>query len=347
MTRTAPTPRGDTLRIAHVVVTPAFAGTERYVVEVASAQAAQGHQVAVVGGLPSQMRALLPAEVAWYPGGAPREALASLRRVGRRDVVHSHMTKADFVALAAAPSTRGRRFSTRHITAPRGHGRAARLLAPVVRRALHAEIAVSEFVAGELETRPDAVLVNGVRPQEAGPEHRQDTVLVAQRLAPEKDTPTALAAFAASGLVGRGWTLTVAGDGPERPALERQAAGLGIGDAVRFLGWVDDPADLLATSAVLLSTATAEPCGLSILEAMAVATPVVSAASGGPLETVGQLPGAVLFPPGDVDAAGQALARLARDPDGRRSYGAQLRALQQARFDLDGHVAGLQEVYRR
>ncbi|MFC7574263.1 hypothetical protein ACFQX8_19025 [Klenkia terrae] len=64
------------------------------------------------------------------------------------------MTKADFVALMAAPATRGRRFATRHITAPRGYGRLARLLAPLVRRALRAEIAVSEFVAGSSRAAP-------------------------------------------------------------------------------------------------------------------------------------------------------------------------------------------------
>lgn len=335
------------MRIAHVVVTPSFAGTERYVVEVASVQADRGHQVAVVGGEPGRMRDLLPPEVAWLPGDTARTALASLRRTGRRDVVHSHMTKADFVALAAAPTTRGRRFSTRHITAPRGYGRAARILAPVVRHALTAEIAVSEFVAQQLERRPEAVLLNGVRPQDPGPATRRKAVLVAQRLAPEKDTATALAAFAASDLAARGWTLTVAGDGPERADLEARARDLGLGDAVEFLGWVADPAELLAGSAVLLSTAPAEPCGLSILEAMAVATPVVAAGAGGPLETVGLLPDAALFPPGDPAAGGTALARLADDADGRAAYGRSLRELQRSRFDLAGHVDRLDEVYRR
>ncbi|GAA4310955.1 glycosyltransferase [Klenkia terrae] len=339
--------RGAVLRIAHVVVTPAFAGTERYVVEVAATQAARGHQVVVVGGEPDRMRQLLPPEVDWLPGDTARAALTSLRGAGRQEVVHSHMTKADFVALMAAPATRGRRFATRHITAPRGYGRLARLLAPLVRRALRAEIAVSEFVAGELESRPDAVLLNGVRPQQPGPDRRRDTVLVAQRLAPEKDTSTALAAFAASGLAAGGWTLTVAGDGPERAFLERRAQELGIADAVLFTGWVDDPADLLAGSAMLLSTAPAEPCGLSILEAMAVATPVVAAAAGGPLETVGRAPGAALFPPGDVEAAGRALARLAGDPAARAAYGAALQDLQRSRFDLPGHVDRLEQIYRR
>ncbi|SDF65290.1 glycosyltransferase [Klenkia brasiliensis] len=341
------TRRGDgALRIAHVVVTPSFAGTERYVVEVAAAQADRGHRVAVVGGSPDRMRSELPDAVDWLPGATAPAALTSLRRSGRRDVVHSHMAKADFVALAAAPATRGRRFSTRHITAARGYGRAAHLLAPVVRRALHAELAVSDFVAREVETRPDVVLLNGVRPQEPGPEQRRPVVLVAQRLAPEKDTGTALAAFAASGLAAHGWTLVVAGDGPERADLQHRALELGLGGAVEFRGWVEDPADLLACSAVLLSTAPAEPCGLSILEAMAVATPVAAAAAGGPLETVGRAPGAALFPPGDAAAAGAVLARLAGDPAGRAAYGTALRELQRSSFDLAGHVDRLEQVYR-
>lgn len=334
------------LRITHVVVTDAFAGTERYVVEVATLQVQRGHDVAVVGGRRATMLDLLPSQVTWSSGDTTPLAVRSLARGGRRDVVHSHVVKADFAAAAAAPFTGGRRFSTRHITAPRGHGRAAQTLAPMVRRGLTAELAVSRFVADEVTPRPDVVLLNGVAPQADVPAQREPLVVMAHRLAPEKDTPTGLRAWAASGLAARSWRLVVAGDGPERAALEQLTRDLGIEDSTHFPGWVSAPEELFRRASIVLAPAPAEPCGLSILEAMAWGTPVVTTASGGPLETVGRAVAPRLFPPGDAAAASAHLVSLASDEADRQRYGADLRDLQRREFDLAGHVARLDEVYR-
>ncbi|QNG37260.1 glycosyltransferase family 4 protein [Geodermatophilaceae bacterium NBWT11] len=327
--------------------TDQFAGLERYVVEVASEQSRRGHHVSVVGGDPASMQRLLTPAVEWHPGATPRDALRALVRQGRRDVVHSHITKADFVALAAAPVNRGRRFSTRHLTAPRGHGPRAQRLAPLVRRALHREIAVSRFVSDEVRPASDVVLLNGVREQPDTSPDRQHVVLMAHRLAPEKDTETGIRAWALSGLADRGWTLVIAGHGAERDPLEQLARELGVADSTDFVGWLPDPTDAFRTSGVLLAPALAEPCGLSILEAMSFGLPVVASASGGNPETVGTAAGATLFPAGDANAAADHLWALADDPTRRATYGRELQELQRAEFSLGVHVDRLTEVYQR
>ena len=339
---------GAMRRITHVVGTPNFSGLERYVVEVAAVQAARGHDVDVIGGEQSVMRALLLGTgVRCAPGGTTAELLRSLLRAGRRDVVHSHITKADYCASATAPVTGAALVSTRHITAPRGWTRAARLVAPVVRRRLALEIAVSEWTDAQLAPPADVVLLNGVRPaapHEPGPER---VVVMAHRLAPEKDTVTGLKAWAQSGLAGDGWSLEVAGVGDEREALEKEAGELGVADSVTFLGFVEDVDALFRRSRILLAPAPAEPCGLTVLEAMAMGLPVVAAASAGHLETVGRLPGAAVFPPGDARAAAVQLSRLAADDDAWRAYGQALLDLHRERFTLEGHVDQLLELYDR
>lgn len=332
------------LRITQVLATDRFAGTERYVVEVGAELSRRGHAVQVVGGEPVAMRRLLPPAVRWRAGGSARTALAALATGGRCDVVHSHITRADFVAAMAAPLTGGARISTRHITARRGYSPLAASLAGPVRRGLRREIAVSNFVATTVETAVDEVLVNGVAPVPDQPGPRERTVLVAQRLAAEKGTDVALRAFARSGLARQGWQLLVAGDGDQRAALERQAAGL---DGVRFLGWVDDLQPLLASAGLLLAPAPAEPCGLTVLEAMAHGLPVVAAGSGGHLETVGREPGAALFPAGDEGGAATQLSRLATDETGRDRYARSLRDLQRRELTLARHVDRLEEIYAR
>jgi glycosyltransferase involved in cell wall biosynthesis len=73
--------------------------------------------------------------------------------------------------------------------------------------------------------------------------------------------------------------LIVAGDGSQRPMLERLARELGLGEAVRFLGQIE-PADLqeaLASAHVYVSVPSTDSMAVSNLEAMAVgALPVLS-----------------------------------------------------------------------
>ncbi len=334
------------LRITEIVTTDVFAGTERYVAEVSRELARRGHHVTVVGGDAAPMIRESGPDVRWLPGAATRAAVRNIARGGVRDVVHSHMTKADFVALLTAPVTHAARVSTRHITAPRGYSPAARRMAPFVRRALAAELAVSEWASRQLERPADAVLLNGVAavPDSATP--RERLVVVAQRLAPEKDTTTAIGAFALSGLAEQGWRLEIAGSGEEEPTLRRLAGAHGVVGSIDFLGWIDDVGALYDRAAILLAPAPTEPCGLTVIEAMAHGLPVVAAAAGGHLETVGQHSHAALFSPGDVRAAADQLRRLATDPATRTSYGASLQTLQRDRLTIGSHVDRLEEVYR-
>jgi glycosyltransferase involved in cell wall biosynthesis len=112
-----------------------------------------------------------------------------------------------------------------------------------------------------------------------------------------------------------GVDLLVLGDGPERAVLERHAARLGLGNRVRFLG-AGSRADVLtlfsAVDAVLLTSAW-ENLPHTLLEALAVGTPVVATAVGGIPEVVTDGGNGLLVPPRDVDAIAAAVERLAGD----------------------------------
>lgn len=329
------------MRICHVVVTNAFAGTERYVVEVAKRQAAVGHQVTVVGGDPAVVPSkVLPAS--WLPGATPAAAARSITAGGRVDVTHSHLTAADAVVAVTAPVHRGRHVSTRHIAAVRGRSRVGRFALPLIRRSVSLEIAISHHVAAALEQAPHAVLHNGVESTDVEYDPGQRVVLVLQRLEKEKDTATALHAWRRGNLTQQGWTLAIAGDGRQRADLERLRDDLGL-EGVDFLGQVDGLAEL-GRATILLATATSEPLGLSVLEAMARGVPVVATRSGGHLETLpASWPGH--FAPGDAHGCAAALARVSADPDALLDLGRGLRRRQRELFDVDRHVDVLLELY--
>ena len=94
-------------------------------------------------------------------------------------------------------------------------------------------------------------------------------------LRPEKNIARLLRAFALAAPDGPA-SLVVAGDGPERPALEGLARKLGIAGRVRFAGHVADPTGLLGQLDVFAMSSDTEQMPLSLLEAMAAGLPVAA-----------------------------------------------------------------------
>jgi glycosyltransferase involved in cell wall biosynthesis len=124
------------------------------------------------------------------------------------------------------------------------------------------------------------------------------------------------------------WRCWIVG-GAQRPKevelkdeVTARAAELGIADRVQILGFVPDARKLLAAADIYCQPNGApEPFGLTFIEAMYAGKPVVTAAHGGPLETVDPSCGR-LVPPGDADALAATLATLLDQPELRRSLGA-------------------------
>jgi glycosyltransferase involved in cell wall biosynthesis len=130
------------------------------------------------------------------------------------------------------------------------------------------EAVAARRTAWGLGTRMVAITVNHLHPRK-----RVDMFLRALRLARDQGAD-----------VGG----VVVGGGPERAALEALAAELGLGDHVRFAGFVPE-ADLPACYAaadVYVHTGVQESFGLSVIEASALGLPVVAVAEGGPCDTV-------------------------------------------------------------
>ncbi len=96
-------------------------------------------------------------------------------------------------------------------------------------------------------------------------------------------------------------TLVLVGDGPERDAAEQEVDRLGLKKNVRFLGKVDNVADVLRGSDLFLLPSATESFGLAALEAMACGVPVIASAAGGIPEVVVDGETGFLAPPGDVE----------------------------------------------
>jgi glycosyltransferase involved in cell wall biosynthesis len=116
--------------------------------------------------------------------------------------------------------------------------------------------------------------------------------------------------------------LVLAGDGPERPALEALAARLGLGRRVTFLGHRDDPEAVLPAFDVFCLPSLAEGLPRSVLEAQACGVPVVASDVGGLGEAVCPHTGRLVVA-GDGEALPAALASVLarpRQPDITRAF---------------------------
>lgn len=333
------------LRVVHAVATANFAGVERYISYIAPALAARGVQVAVVGGDEHRMTEAL--EGSGVVHRAARSVPTVVRRLVRErhvDVIHAHMTAAEIAAAVARPLTRAKVVVTRHFALARGSSRPARAAGRVAARAINRQIAISQYVAREVEGSC-LTLLNAVPLAENGP-HNELVVLVAQRMQAEKQGKLAIDAWALSALADRGWRMHFAGEGTEREALESRARQQGVAASVDFLGFVDDIGPHMAHASLFLATAPGEPFGLSVAEAMAHGLAIVAAGAGGHLETAGAAVSDCLFPPGDAPAAADLLVRLADDPARRMRHGHLHRSFQRRELSVDRHVDHLLSIYR-
>lgn len=108
--------------------------------------------------------------------------------------------------------------------------------------------------------------------------------------------------------------LSLAGEGPERAALERMARELGVAHRVAFLGWRQDTGALLAACDIFVCPSRHEPLGNVVLEAWSAGRPVVAAAAQGPTELIRQGETGLLVPKEAPEPLAEAIAGLIADP---------------------------------
>lgn len=168
-------------------------------------------------------------------------------------------------------------------------------------------------------------------------------LLAMSRLHPAKGLDVLLRALARL----PGAWLWIAGSGPLRAELERQAADLGVAGRVRFLGWRADATALYRAADVTVFPSRFEPLGNTVIQAWAHGSPVVAASAQGPRDLVRDGEDGLLAPVED-DAALAAAVRRVLDEQG---LAARLREAGLARvrtgFSREAVVARWRELFAR
>lgn len=293
---------GRPLRVCHVSLTLQTGGLERLLADFARHHDRNRFElqflaVSELGRFAEEIQA----------AGCAVHGLASRGRAGRVmemarlfrehdfDVVHTHNIYPHVYATAAARwAGVPRVINTRHGQRC-GHGRKSRWLFRSASRWVDQIVSVSDDAARLcVETdglRADKVsrIWNGIDTDRfafAGPANEAIAITIS-RLSREKDCGTLLRAVAIARDRVPDLRLRIVGDGDQSPTLRHQAARLGLGGRVEFLGDRNDVPRLLAESGLYVSASLTEGISLTLLEALAVGLPVVATDVGGNREIVG------------------------------------------------------------
>lgn len=141
--------------------------------------------------------------------------------------------------------------------------------------------------------------------------------------------------------------LTVVGDGPERPALERISRERGLENRIRFPGRVPEiPPYLDAATIVLMPSRWEETFGLVALEAALMARPVIASRVGALPEVVADGETGIVVEPEDAGAVAEAVERLLYEPERTRRMGRAARRRALEMFGLDRSVDEYEALYR-
>jgi glycosyltransferase involved in cell wall biosynthesis len=310
--------------------------------------------------------------------GVPAECLGLRRRMDPRGLRRGLAVAAEF--SPAAVVTRGvsgqlvgeaiaRRSGAVHVynehtpltptgrlLPPRPHQRA---LTRVVARAVDEVVAVTGrqvpplealgYPSARIDVVPNGVFAREVEGVEPSAELGGDgfAALCVAGLRPEKRVDLFIHAVAAARLENPDVRGYVAGEGRERERLERLADGSGV----ILLGARGDVLSLVAAACAICLPSEAEALPMSILEAMALARPVVATDVGGTRDQVVDGETGYLVPAGDAAAITRALLALAADPKYAERLGAAGQARQREHFTgermIDGYERAFEEAVAR
>jgi glycosyltransferase involved in cell wall biosynthesis len=312
---------------------------------------------------------------AFRPPARALSFIADVRRLvrilkdDRIDILHTHGSQDTWVGAAARAVMNDAPLfvATRHNTKPVRHNAPNRYL---YGRAVDHLIIVSESVrerfrpfieAGRLENSRISVVHSayrvemfhdGVEPgslrEDLGLGGRGPILGVLARLVRDKGHTYLFQAMEAIRKRHPGVVLLVAGLGPHETALREEVAARGLGDAVRFLGFRDDAAEITAlVDVAVLPSVGCDASSASIKEAMAMARPQVAADVGGAREILDDGVTGLVVPPADPAALCRAILSLIDDPERARAMGEAARRSVQSRFGPAILARGELAVYER
>jgi glycosyltransferase involved in cell wall biosynthesis len=177
--------------------------------------------------------------------------------------------------------------------------------------------------------------------------HQNQRILFAGRIVPDKGLEWLIKALAKTDAPVH---LDIAGEGWDRPRMEKLVNQLGLNKRVTWHGWCNhEKIDALYQEcfAVIFPSVWPEPAGLITLEAYARYRPVIASAVGGIPEHLRDGETGILVSINDIKQLAAAITELSTSYEKSRCLGEQGHTLFLKEFTMDIHVKRLKDIYAR
>lgn len=136
----------------------------------------------------------------------------------------------------------------------------------------------------------------------------------------------------------------IAGEGELQPELEAQVRTLGLGDAVRFVGFQRDVAAVLSAFDLVVFPSLVEGTPLTAFEALAMGKPIVATDADGLLDILTDRHDALIVPKRDAARLAGGISTLIEDPALAAALGAEA-SRTGARYDIAAFVRKMEQLY--
>jgi glycosyltransferase involved in cell wall biosynthesis len=365
------------MRILHLTSHLEIGGIGNYVLSLSEQLIRRGHRIIIAsdgGQLAGRVRAM-GAEHWLLPLHTSVEFSPRVFRAGgdisRRlhaepvDLLHAHTRVGQVIAARVSRACRIPYVATWHGVYRQNLGR--RLWPCTGNRTIAISESVRQHLIGEFKV-PEArvrLVWNGVDVDQLARPVEQDALVAfrrANRLPEGSPVVGGLGRLASGGVKGFDLLLgaaarakeripdlhvLIAGDGPRREYLEREAARLGLAGSTRFLGAVEDIRLAFAAMDVFVFPARwPEGFGLALIEAMAAGKPVIGTRVGAVPGIIDEGRCGVLVDPEDAAAIAEAIVQLVTDRQAVERLTRAARQRVRDLFSIAGMTDGIEAVYR-
>ena len=280
---------------------------------------------------------------------------------GKYDIIHSHGAKANIFSLAASRKAGLPTVTTVHsdYRLDYMHSFPKRITIGLVNsialRFIKNHIAVSNnfkemLISRNFNPLDIYVLYNGMDFSPPNAEYSRKKLLekhkldipddnviagIAARLYPVKSIETIVKAASLVKAKNKKVKFLIGGDGEDRKMLESLSAELNLQDTVFFLGWQNDPNEIMSSIDISLLTSISESFSYSILEGARFKKATISTRVGGIPDLIENGKNGFLFEPGDVNRFADLILELAEDDNKRIEMGQRLYEKALAQFSVE------------
>jgi polysaccharide pyruvyl transferase CsaB len=291
---------------------------------------------------------------------------------GKFDIIHSHGAKANMFSLASRRKSKIPTVTTVHsdYRLDYMHSFLKRIsigvLNTIALRFMGNYIAVSDnfrkmLTARNFDPEDIFILYNGMDFSETSVEYSREKLLekyklnikendvivgIASRLYPVKSIDTIIRAAALVKEQNKNIKFIIGGDGEDKKKLMDLAENLGLKDTVFFVGWLDDPKELMSSVDISILTSISESFPYSILEGARFKKATISSNVGGIPDLITNGDNGLLFTPRDYRKLSELILELSSDRTKRVEMGEKIYDKAFQNFSTETMCKTQLEIYR-